>query len=324
MSENTDYHADEPWVSFCISTYNRPDFLSTQLTSILSQTFTNFEVVISDNDPLESARIVVESFADRRLKYHANGINVGMAKSFNNSIARAVGKHVLLITDDDAIYNHMLADIYKVYERFPEAAIYCGCIRSNRPPNFVEFCNPEQYVFELLHPKITTWLLWSSCIIKREVCVRVGGFPEYGSPHLADHALIVLAGSKEGGVLINARYGHIVLHGGNFSKQHLALYYTGCVEFHKLISSLVPVHLYRRGQENALNLHLHHWFISTFFYLRKYFQFQQPNQQLLSEVRRLSSEIIKLPFMRGARFRYLWKYARFVIKSPLLKLKVLR
>jgi GT2 family glycosyltransferase len=45
------------WVSFCMSTYMRPILLEKTLRSILSQTFTDFEVVISDNDPKGSAQL---------------------------------------------------------------------------------------------------------------------------------------------------------------------------------------------------------------------------------------------------------------------------
>ena len=81
-----------PWVSFCMSTYKRPGLLKTQLSSILQQTFSNFEVVISDNDPDCSARDTVSSFQDIRLQYFSNIENLGMIKSFNKSIERARGR----------------------------------------------------------------------------------------------------------------------------------------------------------------------------------------------------------------------------------------
>jgi len=46
----------KPWVSFCMSTYKRPEFLRKQIEGILQQTFTDFEIVISDNDPEGSGR----------------------------------------------------------------------------------------------------------------------------------------------------------------------------------------------------------------------------------------------------------------------------
>ena len=40
----------KPRVSFCMTTYKRPEILKATLGMISQQTFTDFEVIISDND----------------------------------------------------------------------------------------------------------------------------------------------------------------------------------------------------------------------------------------------------------------------------------
>jgi len=93
----------KPFVSFCFSTFKRPAFLKSTLQSILLQTFTDFEVIVSDNDTEQSGRVAVESFNDTRFKYFPNEENLGMKKSFNRSLQRSSGTFIVMIADDDPV-----------------------------------------------------------------------------------------------------------------------------------------------------------------------------------------------------------------------------
>src|SRR5882724_9793787 len=89
-----------PWVTFCMTTYKRPAYLKKQIAAILRQTFSDFAVIISDNDPEASAEGIVKSFDDDRIQYHLNEVNLGMIKSFNRSLAKAKSEYIVMITDD--------------------------------------------------------------------------------------------------------------------------------------------------------------------------------------------------------------------------------
>ena len=62
----------KPLISFCISTFNRETFLREQIQLLLKQTFTDFDIVISDNDPQGSALKAVEKFNNPKIKYFSN------------------------------------------------------------------------------------------------------------------------------------------------------------------------------------------------------------------------------------------------------------
>ena len=113
-------------VSFCMSTYKRPKFLEDQISCILQQTFTDFELIISDNDPTGSAQQVVDRFADKRILYQVNSENLGMVKSFNNSLAKARGEFIVMITDDDPIYPDMLQTLQDLSLKYPGYGVYHG------------------------------------------------------------------------------------------------------------------------------------------------------------------------------------------------------
>ena len=92
-----------PLVSFCFTTYKRHDHLLSTLESVRKQSFSDFEVIVSDNDPEESGKLIVEGLNDSRFKYYPNGENLGMKKSFNKSLSHSSGEYIVMIADDDPV-----------------------------------------------------------------------------------------------------------------------------------------------------------------------------------------------------------------------------
>lgn len=316
--------AENPWVSFCMSTYKRPELLKTQLSIILKQTFTDFEVVISDNDPDCSARNIVSGFQDIRLQYFSNVENLGMNKSFNKSIERTRGRYVVMITDDDPVLPEMLESFHKIINENPGFGIYCGCERAGVEKGKVEKFGHHDFVFQLLHPLRTKNLLWSSCLLDAQILKDTGGMPNYGSPHLADHVMLALCGGVNGGVMINQMFSQLTEHDNNFSKTNIDLYYIACQEFYRLIISSFDEKAYIQLGENALLKHLERWFITYSFALKKYYTHSSPDEQKIKSIKADAKKVLALPFMQQVRNRYYLKLAIFNLKSVLIQLRLLK
>src|SRR3954467_8136038 len=116
----------QPFVSFCFTTYKRQEFLKSTLTTVAVQTFTDLEVIVSDNDPEQSGRAVVEGMNDPRFKYFPNETNLGMKKSFNKSLERSSGRFIVMIADDDPVYPDMLETLAKLSKDYPDYGMYMG------------------------------------------------------------------------------------------------------------------------------------------------------------------------------------------------------
>lgn len=311
------------WVSFCMSTYKRPLLLKRQLELILLQTLENFEVIISDNDPKCSAKEIVEIINDSRLKYFPNIENIGMVASFNKSIQRASSDYVIMITDDDPVIPNMLEEFYQLAQSYPNYGIYIGCCRSNKAKSQIEVFDNQNFLYQILHPSYTSNLLWSSSIMKRSLLLNIGGMPNYGSPHLADHVMIALCGCDNGGVIINKMYSHLTAHDNNFSKGNIHLYYTACKEFYDLISKRVRKEIYIKNGDDALLRHIERWFLVGMFSLKNYYTYKNKNKERLLEIKQEANKILDLYFMRSSRFRYYKKLLVFNLKRPLFLLNIL-
>src|SRR5579862_9119368 len=115
-----------PLVSFCFTTYKRPDILIETIRSIMVQSIGDWEVVVSDNDPDQSGRKIESAFDDERIRYFPNGENLGMKKSFNKSLDRSRGSFIVMIADDDPVYPDMLETLFKLERQYPGYGMYMG------------------------------------------------------------------------------------------------------------------------------------------------------------------------------------------------------
>jgi glycosyltransferase involved in cell wall biosynthesis len=231
---------EQSLVSFCMSTYKRPDFLKNQLECILKQTYKNFEIVISDNDTEQSAKQIASAFNDSRIKYFANTENLGMIKSFNKSIEKSIGDYIVMITDDDPIYVDSLQILIDLSIKYPNYGVYAGCgdwiignesaantqkqkigshskLSADIFPNGIEIIRGEQFLYEYISGKLRkAFLLWSCSMVKRGVMLNANCIPDYGSELLGDHAYMLSISSQQGMVYINRSLGGQLVHGANF------------------------------------------------------------------------------------------------------------
>ncbi len=96
---------DVPAVSICIPTFNYRRYLSDALSSSLSQTFREIEVLVVDNCSDDGSMELIEEFArcDPRVVAHRNERNIGMAGNFNRCLELARGRYVKFLCADDIL-----------------------------------------------------------------------------------------------------------------------------------------------------------------------------------------------------------------------------
>ncbi|WP_376967546.1 glycosyltransferase family 2 protein (plasmid) [Azospirillum sp. A26] len=88
-------------VSICIPTRNRPHLLRNMLDTIFSQTYDNYEIIITDNSDNDESRYLVESCADSRISYHKNEKNLGMDGNARRAFSFVSGEFFTFTADDD-------------------------------------------------------------------------------------------------------------------------------------------------------------------------------------------------------------------------------
>lgn len=208
-------------ISICITTKNRPEFLKETLKSILAQTYINYEVIVWCNDLLFPEQPVMYE----RIAYHSNGYDLGMVGGFNKALSLATGDYVLMLSDDDLLYADALETLVKLQESYQGyGAYFGGCDILHEHPSIAsmmlhkvgnnstlrnkELGNVDIYLSKAFAPtffsgRLNTYLFWSAGIVKREIALKVGAFPDYGTPLMGDFIYTVGCCNEEGCVLVN-------------------------------------------------------------------------------------------------------------------------
>jgi len=83
--------------------YNAERFLKNAIESMLDQTFTDFEFIIIDDCSTDRSAAIVREYQkkDRRIQYHKNASNSGVAASLNAGIGMARGEYIARMDADD-------------------------------------------------------------------------------------------------------------------------------------------------------------------------------------------------------------------------------
>ncbi|WP_432575089.1 glycosyltransferase family 2 protein [Kineococcus sp. SYSU DK005] len=110
-------------MSIITPTYQRFDYLRPAIESALAQTFTDFELIVSDNGPSEEARAIAESYGDPRIVYRHNGRNIGARANAFAAYAAARGEFAAMLHDDDLWEPDFLATLVPPLQQDPTLSL---------------------------------------------------------------------------------------------------------------------------------------------------------------------------------------------------------
>jgi glycosyltransferase involved in cell wall biosynthesis len=117
-----------PRVSVAVPVYNGEPFIGEALDSIAAQTFTDYEVIISDNASEDGTERICRAYAarDPRVRYVRNERNVGLARNFQQLVRLATGEYFKLANADDVSDPRLLSECVAVLDAHPEAVLCYG------------------------------------------------------------------------------------------------------------------------------------------------------------------------------------------------------
>lgn len=94
---------DKPLVSIALCTYNGEKFVAKQIKSILSQTYSNIELIICDDASTDNTNDIIKSFKDNdtRVQHFINEKNIGFNKNFEKTFQTCSGDYIAVCDQDD-------------------------------------------------------------------------------------------------------------------------------------------------------------------------------------------------------------------------------
>jgi glycosyltransferase involved in cell wall biosynthesis len=115
-----------PTVSVIMAAYNHASYIAQAITSVLSQSWQDLELIVIDDGSTDRTREVVTAFADPvRYIYQENQ---GQGGARNTGIAHARGEFISFLDDDDLWLPDCLETVVAVLRSHPEVgALYAAC-----------------------------------------------------------------------------------------------------------------------------------------------------------------------------------------------------
>jgi glycosyltransferase involved in cell wall biosynthesis len=92
---------ETPLVSVVIAAYRQLAYLREAVASALSQTFSDFEVIITDDSGSDEIKAYAEGVRDPRIRYQANSTPLGIARNHLAGYRMARGKYIANLNHDD-------------------------------------------------------------------------------------------------------------------------------------------------------------------------------------------------------------------------------
>lgn len=114
-----------PRVSLGLPIYNGEQYVAAALDSALSQTYSDFEIVISDNASTDRTREICEEYAarDPRISYHRAEVNRGAAWNFRHTFELSTGDYFKWLSHDDLMAPKYLERCVAALEANPQAVL---------------------------------------------------------------------------------------------------------------------------------------------------------------------------------------------------------
>jgi glycosyltransferase involved in cell wall biosynthesis len=114
-----------PKVSFGLPVFNGEKYLDEAIQSILSQTFTDFELIISDNASTDRTEEICKEYLsqDPRIRYHRNETNIGGSRNQNLTIELARGEYFHIGAYDDLLAPNLLSKCVEVLDKNPSVIL---------------------------------------------------------------------------------------------------------------------------------------------------------------------------------------------------------
>lgn len=111
-----------PRVTVGLPVYNGANYVAQAIESLLAQTFTDFELIISDNASTDETEAICRGYAarDPRIRYYRQARNQGGMWNFNHLVGLARGTYFKWAAHDDLCAPTYLAQCVEILDRHPD------------------------------------------------------------------------------------------------------------------------------------------------------------------------------------------------------------
>lgn len=119
-------NSSSPTLSILMPIHNCRPYVGLAVQSILSQSFTDYELIVIDDASTDGSADEVRAINDPRVRVIRNETNLRVAGSLNNGLAIATGRYIARMDGDDLCAPGRLGAQIAYLESHPQVGV-CGC-----------------------------------------------------------------------------------------------------------------------------------------------------------------------------------------------------
>lgn len=168
-------------VSIVIPTYNRATDLSRGLASIVKQTYSNWEVLVVDNNSTDNTHEVIKQFNDKRIKCFQIENNGVIAASRNLGIHHSNGEFIAFLDSDDSWKKEKLERSVSCLNAGFDFVYHNMAIISKKHFSFKpRLFRSRQVLSNVFNDLLINGNAFptSSIVVRKDVLIKAGGFSE--------------------------------------------------------------------------------------------------------------------------------------------------
>lgn len=163
-------------ISVIMPVFNMAPYIEESICSILTQTYTDFELLIIDDGSTDGTLDIIRKFDDRRIKRITHSSNVGLIETLNQGIDLCTGEYIARMDGDDIALPHR----FERQVNFMDVHQDCGV------------CGSQVYLLgidtvttkPLYHEEIRCWQLFHCTIVHPTVMIRKSVLEDHGIKYL--------------------------------------------------------------------------------------------------------------------------------------------
>lgn len=115
-----------PKISVIMPVYNGSKWVNSSIQSVLDQSFTNFELIIVDDQSSDDSLCKIQAFSDYRIRVIPLQKNVGLPSALNLAITQARGSYIARLDQDDL----MRCDRLEIQSNYLDRHLDCALVGS--------------------------------------------------------------------------------------------------------------------------------------------------------------------------------------------------
>ena len=148
-----------PSVSIGLPVYNGARFLPQALESLLGQSFSDIELIVSDNASSDSTQDICTEYAmrDARIRYVRQDVNIGAMRNWNFVAKEARGKYFKWSSASDYCAPDMLARCFAAMEAESDIVLCYGqtCLVDQETGELTEYAGNIEVMEDLPHERFS-------------------------------------------------------------------------------------------------------------------------------------------------------------------------